>query len=193
MSTPLSIEQMTIREASRLLSEKQVSSVELTQAVLESIRQKDGEIQAYLTVDEEKSLARAREADEARANGSCGDLLGVPVAVKDLINVKGDPSPVPPKSFPATPRFTMRPSSRIFARMARFSPGAPTWMSSRWVPPRNTPPTKSRKIQRTSRAFLEVPAAVPPPQSREARRSPRSERTPAGRFANPQRSADVSA
>ena len=91
MSTSLLIEQMTIREASRLLSEKQVSSVELTQAVLESIRQKDGEIQAYLTVDEEKSLARARAADEARANGADGDLLGVPVAVKDLINVQGDP------------------------------------------------------------------------------------------------------
>ena len=67
------------------------SSVELTQAVIDRVHAKDGEIGAYLTFDEEGALAAAKAADEARRAGSQAPLLGVPVAIKDLINVKGQP------------------------------------------------------------------------------------------------------
>jgi aspartyl-tRNA(Asn)/glutamyl-tRNA(Gln) amidotransferase subunit A len=70
---------------------KDFSSVELTQAVLNSIKEKDTEVKAYLTVDEEGALAGAKLADERRAAGESGDMLGIPVAMKDIFNVKGQP------------------------------------------------------------------------------------------------------
>ena len=83
-----------IKEAAKGLAAGEFSSVELTQAVIDRVHEKDGEIGAYLTFDEEGALAAAKAADEIRKNGqdvrSLG-LLGIPVAIKDLINVKGQP------------------------------------------------------------------------------------------------------
>ena len=57
-----------VKAAAQGLAAKEFSSVELTQAVIGRVREKDGEIGAYLTFDEEGALAAARVADEARAN-----------------------------------------------------------------------------------------------------------------------------
>ncbi len=67
------------------------SSAELVDAVIARFHEKNGEIGAYLTFDEEGARAAAKAADEARAAGSDAPLLGVPIAIKDLINVKGQP------------------------------------------------------------------------------------------------------
>jgi aspartyl-tRNA(Asn)/glutamyl-tRNA(Gln) amidotransferase subunit A len=67
------------------------SSVELTQAVIDRVKAEDPKIGAYLTFDEEGALAAARAADARRAAGEKGALLGVPIAIKDLINVRGQP------------------------------------------------------------------------------------------------------
>ena len=83
-----------ITEAAKGLAAGAFSSVELTQAVIDRVHEKDGEIGAYLTFDEEGALAAARAADEVRKNGQGArspSLLGIPVAIKDLINVKGQP------------------------------------------------------------------------------------------------------
>ena len=80
-----------IREAAKGLAARAFSSVELTQAVIDRVHEKDGEVGAYLTFDEEGALAAAKAADEARDGGNASPLLGVPVAIKDLINVKGQP------------------------------------------------------------------------------------------------------
>ena len=83
-----------IKEAAKGLADGAFSSVELTQAVIDRVHAKDGEIGAYLTFDEEGTLAAARAADEVRKNGQgtrSPGLLGIPVAIKDLINVKGQP------------------------------------------------------------------------------------------------------
>ena len=80
-----------IREAAKGLAAHAFSSVELTQAVIDRVHERDGEIGAYLTFDEEGVLAAAKAADEARDGGETSPLLGVPVAIKDLINVKGQP------------------------------------------------------------------------------------------------------
>ena len=82
---------MGIRSAANGLAEGTFSSVELTQAVIDRVHAKDGEIGAYLTFDEEGALAAAKEADERRTKGVAAPLLGVPIAIKDLINVKGQP------------------------------------------------------------------------------------------------------
>jgi len=87
----MSLHELGVRQAAEGLVAKRFSSVELTQAVIDRVREKDGEIGAYLTFDEEGALAAAKAADEARAAGNDSTLLGVPVAIKDLINIKGQP------------------------------------------------------------------------------------------------------
>ena len=87
----MSLHELGVCQAAEGLAGKKFSSVELTQAVIDRVREKDGEIGAYLTFDEEGALAAAKAADEARAAGNGSPLLGVPVAIKDLINVKGQP------------------------------------------------------------------------------------------------------
>ena len=62
------------------LAKGDFSSVELTQAVIDRVHARDGEIGAYLTFDEEGALAAAR-----------ANPKGVPLAIKDLINVRGQP------------------------------------------------------------------------------------------------------
>ena len=85
------LHKLGIREAAKGLASKEFSSVELTQAIIDRVHEKDGEVGAYLTFDEEGALAAAKSADEARASGKESPLLGIPVAIKDLINVKGQP------------------------------------------------------------------------------------------------------
>ena len=90
--------ELGIAEAQEGLAKGDFSSVELTQAIIDRVHAKDGEIGAYLTFDEEGALAAAKEADKALngLNGVSGlngvnGLLGIPIAIKDLINVKGQP------------------------------------------------------------------------------------------------------
>jgi aspartyl-tRNA(Asn)/glutamyl-tRNA(Gln) amidotransferase subunit A len=68
-----------------LLSRKEVSSVELTQAHLNRIAETDGDLGAFLHISD-KALTIAAEVDAARANGiDLGALAGVPVAIKDVL------------------------------------------------------------------------------------------------------------
>ena len=82
-----------IKSAKDGLEKGDFSSVELVRSVIDRVHAKDGEIGAYLTFDEEGALAAAKTADEARRAGgaSKAPFLGIPIAVKDLINVKGQP------------------------------------------------------------------------------------------------------
>jgi len=81
----------TISELSALLEQGDCTSVDIVNDVLASIDARDGQVGAYLTIDRDSALAAAREADAKRAAGAKGDLLGVPIAIKDLLNVKGQP------------------------------------------------------------------------------------------------------
>ena len=89
------LHRLGIEEAAKGLAKGEFSSVELTQAVIDRVHARDGEIGAYLTFDEEGALAAAKAADEMRSGKSAASpspaLLGVPVAIKDLINVRGQP------------------------------------------------------------------------------------------------------
>ncbi len=87
----MDISTLTICEAADGLRKKSFSSVELTKAVLKAIEKKDADLNAYLSVDAGGALRQAEAADGARAAGQDGDLLGVPIAIKDLINVEGQP------------------------------------------------------------------------------------------------------
>src|SRR5881394_1363766 len=79
----------TVAELSRELAARRVSSVELTQAYLERIERLNGTLNAFITLDPDKSLAQARAADERIARGEAAPLTGVPIAHKDLFCAKG--------------------------------------------------------------------------------------------------------
>ncbi len=79
----------TVAELSRQLRAKAVSSVELTRAYLERIERGNARLNAFITVDPEKSLAQARAADARIARGEAAPLTGVPVAHKDLFCARG--------------------------------------------------------------------------------------------------------
>jgi aspartyl-tRNA(Asn)/glutamyl-tRNA(Gln) amidotransferase subunit A len=80
---------VTIHEAHRLLKEKKISSVELTQAYLERIREVEPKVRALVTVTDKLALERAQAADKAIAAGQTGPLTGVPLAIKDVICTGG--------------------------------------------------------------------------------------------------------
>lgn len=81
---------LSISEAHALLKKRQISSVELTQAVLEQIRRVDPQIRAYLTVVEDLALEQARQADERLRKGErVTPLTGIPFGVKDSIITQG--------------------------------------------------------------------------------------------------------
>ena len=79
----------TLLELAGALEARQVSSVELTRQFLGRIARLNGELNAFITVDPERSLADARRADERRAKGEKGALLGIPVGFKDIYCTKG--------------------------------------------------------------------------------------------------------
>ena len=83
------LHRLTAHEARKLLSNREVSSVELTQAVLDRIAAVDDRLGAYLTVSDELALAQAADADTSLSNGGGGLLTGVPVSVKDNMCTKG--------------------------------------------------------------------------------------------------------
>ena len=81
---------LTARELSEKLQSQEISSGEATHAYLNRIEETDGRVHAYLKVLNEKALDSAREADNRLANGdNTSPLLGIPVAVKDLLCMKG--------------------------------------------------------------------------------------------------------
>ncbi len=89
--TNFDISCLTIREAGDLLERGACSAQELTEALLQRIKDVDSRIQAYVSLDADFALAQARAADAARAQGKSGPLLGVPIGVKDLLSVSGQP------------------------------------------------------------------------------------------------------
>lgn len=83
---------LTVHAAQDLLQRREITAVELTQAILDRTSHIDGEIKAYLTLAGELALEQAKAADNRLASGSRAPLLGIPVAVKDVISTRGIPT-----------------------------------------------------------------------------------------------------
>ena len=79
----------SLRQLSQALAAKQVSSVELTRLFLDRIERLNPALNAFVTVDAEKSLNSARAADARIAGGTGGPLTGIPIAQKDIFCAKG--------------------------------------------------------------------------------------------------------
>ncbi len=80
---------LTIAEALALMRNREISALELTEAHLARIEQLDPAIRAFLNVTADFARAGARAADEARAAGDERPLLGLPIALKDVLSTKG--------------------------------------------------------------------------------------------------------
>jgi aspartyl-tRNA(Asn)/glutamyl-tRNA(Gln) amidotransferase subunit A len=80
---------LSIVEAHRLLKNREITSRELTRAVLDRIAAVEGKIDAFLTVTADLALEQAAAADRAIAAGGCRPLTGIPLAVKDVLCTQG--------------------------------------------------------------------------------------------------------
>jgi len=80
--------QLTISDAHRLLKNREISSRELTRAVLDRIGEVDDKIGAFITVSEALALQQADQADQKLASGKGSTLTGVPLGIKDLMCIR---------------------------------------------------------------------------------------------------------
>src|SRR5580698_2343812 len=87
------LNQRTISELAAQLAARTVSSREITQACLDQIARVDGKIHAFISHDAADALAQAEAADKLLASGGGPGhpLLGIPIAVKDVLAVKNQP------------------------------------------------------------------------------------------------------
>ncbi|QDD89288.1 Asp-tRNA(Asn)/Glu-tRNA(Gln) amidotransferase subunit GatA [Pseudomonas oryzihabitans] len=81
--------QLTLTEIAAALAAKQFSAEELTLGLLQRIEQLDPQLNTFITVTREQALAQARAADNRRAAGETGALLGAPIGHKDLFCTQG--------------------------------------------------------------------------------------------------------
>ena len=86
-------EPRTIAEVARALDERTTTAEAITERCLERIAERDSSINAFITVLAAQAREQARDADRERAAGqSRGPLHGVPVSLKDIIDVGGTPT-----------------------------------------------------------------------------------------------------
>jgi aspartyl-tRNA(Asn)/glutamyl-tRNA(Gln) amidotransferase subunit A len=80
---------LTIHEAHQLLKKRELSSLELTKAVLDRIHHVEEKVRSFVTVTEDKALAQARQADERIKAGKLSPLTGIPALIKDNMCTRG--------------------------------------------------------------------------------------------------------
>jgi aspartyl-tRNA(Asn)/glutamyl-tRNA(Gln) amidotransferase subunit A len=137
---------LSISQLAPLLAKGEVSPVEVTEALLTRIKERDGELNTYITVDETGARAMAQEAAGRLKNGSATPLTGIPLAVKDVMVTRGLRTTcasrilenfVPP--YDATVCAKLREAGAVFlgkANMDEFAMGSST-ENSAFGPTRN--------------------------------------------------------
>ena len=79
----------SLKQLGDLLQAKKISSVELTQTFLNRIKEYNPTINAYIALDEAKTLVQAKAADALIASNQASPLTGIPIAQKDIFCAKG--------------------------------------------------------------------------------------------------------
>ena len=127
------------------ISAGRVSSEQVTRALLDRVAALDPELRAYVLVLEEDAMLRARALDAERAAGrALGPLHGVPVAIKDLLALRGHPNTV---------------GTRV---MARWQPDDDATVVRRL---KAAGAVILGKLKLTEGAFSEHHPAIPPPRN----------------------------
>lgn len=83
------LNELTIKEARQKLDSGEITALELTEACLQAIEEKNPELNAVLTVCSEEALQEAKIADKKIKSGERGPLLGIPYLAKDALMTKG--------------------------------------------------------------------------------------------------------
>ena len=79
----------SITDLQKKLQGREVSAVEAATSVFNRIEQVEKTVNAYITLDRDRALAQAEEADRQLADGNGGALCGIPIAVKDVLCTEG--------------------------------------------------------------------------------------------------------
>lgn len=86
----MSVIENSAQQLLAMMSQGAVTSEEVTSAYLHAIDSYDSKVSAFLFVDRESAISQAVEVDRKRRNGEkLGRLAGLPVALKDLLCVRG--------------------------------------------------------------------------------------------------------
>jgi aspartyl-tRNA(Asn)/glutamyl-tRNA(Gln) amidotransferase subunit A len=88
------LNQLTISELTAKLAKREISAREVTQSCLDQIARVDGKIHAFISHDDKDALAQADAADKLLSqndNDASRSLLGIPIAIKDVLAVKNQP------------------------------------------------------------------------------------------------------
>jgi aspartyl-tRNA(Asn)/glutamyl-tRNA(Gln) amidotransferase subunit A len=127
-----SILDRSIPDIARLVSQGEVSAVEVTRLALERIEKRNGLYGAFLTVQAERALDEARTLDARRARGErLGALAGVPIGLKDALCTRDTPTTAASRILTRAPR-----RSSSDPRPASSGPGDPDLDPQRgWCPP----------------------------------------------------------
>ncbi|MCB8923109.1 MAG: Asp-tRNA(Asn)/Glu-tRNA(Gln) amidotransferase subunit GatA [Ardenticatenaceae bacterium] len=88
----MNLPELSLTELRQALRQGETSSIEVTQAMLDRIVEQDNDIKSYLTLTDEMALEQAAAADQRLAAGEQSPLLGVPIAIKDIISMAGAPT-----------------------------------------------------------------------------------------------------
>ena len=83
------MQNLSLKELSEGLKQKKFSSVELTKFFLNRLDLHNSSINAFITIDKDKSLAMAKRADEIIKEGNQDYLTGIPIAQKDIFCAEG--------------------------------------------------------------------------------------------------------
>lgn len=86
----MNITELTVHELKEKIKNKELTITEIVQAYIERIEEKEKDVEAFITIQKEEALKKAKEMDEKIARGEkVGDLAGIPIGIKDNICVKG--------------------------------------------------------------------------------------------------------
>jgi len=80
---------LTIQQARQGLRDGQFSSLDITREFLARIHEQNPSLNAFVTINDAEALAQAQAADERVARGEDAPLLGVPIAIKDVLSTRG--------------------------------------------------------------------------------------------------------
>src|SRR5687768_11383291 len=87
------LNQLSISDLSARLQKREISSVDIMKACLSQIEKVDSKLKAFISFDADDALSQAKAADADLASGASGNkpLLGIPIAIKDVISVRNHP------------------------------------------------------------------------------------------------------
>ena len=80
---------LTIHELHELIRKREVTSQEATESVLKRMESVEEKVNSYITVTKELAMEQARKGDENVKQGKGSILTGIPLAIKDILCIKG--------------------------------------------------------------------------------------------------------